>query len=49
MHYGAEIALRCAAEAQAGGAFSRIVLVQFNAQAQELYRNVAERIGIPVT
>jgi len=46
---GALLALTTAQEAAGSGDFSRILLVQFNEQAQQVYREAAQQLQLPVT
>jgi len=46
MREGAVIALTAAQEAAASGRFDRILFVQFNAPAQQVYLEAARRLGI---
>lgn len=46
MREGAMIALSVAKEEAAKGGFERIVFVPFNSQAEQIYRDVAAKLGI---
>jgi len=48
MREGALVALTAAEEAAGSGGFSRILLVQFNEQAQQVYREAAQQLQLPV-
>jgi len=48
MREGALVALTAAEEAAMSGAFSRIVLIQFNGQAEQVYRAAAQQLHLPV-
>jgi O-acetyl-ADP-ribose deacetylase (regulator of RNase III) len=47
MRQGAVVALSEALEAAASGCFERILFVQFNAPAQQVYLEAAGRLGLP--
>jgi len=49
MREGALVALTAAKEAAGADGFSRILLVQFNEPAEQLYRAAAQQLQLPVT